>query len=495
MRKRKAKLNYRRIVLRLPDLDHSKMAVLNSLTSPGSRRVYQFAINQFITWYCSEPRLAFNRIVVVRYRMYLESRRLAANTINQQLAAVRRLAHEAADAGLLSPDLAAGISRVKGVKQLGQRSGNWLSLEQSSEVLSRARGELMREKRDYAMLALLFGCGLRRSELVGLEMSDVQQRQEHWAIVDLIGKGGHIRTVPIPEWAKRALDEWTMAAGIRDGRIFRRVSRTGKVWGKAISQNVVWYVVKGCCEKAGLERIAPHDLRRTCAKLCHSSGGEIEQIQFLLGHASVQTTERYLGCKQNLGHPVNDRFNLVTAAGASADQQQAESMQAMAAGDTIRRGECHHAQPANALSSRHLFEDARPALVTDSGRRTFYVGRPRSQWQLRVYDKTELLTRFEFIFRLEFLRKIGIRYPHELILLRRVNLSRLVSLREVDRSKLPKGSAEDFRARAAVRAMSGSLTTRQFWAATKDYGIKRNDWFRPCPIEKRLQRMQDRLVW
>src|SRR5215471_8939594 len=79
---RKAKLNYRRIVLRLPDLDHSKMAVLNSLPSPGSRRVYQFAINQFIAWYCSEPRLAFNRIVVVRYRMYLESRRLAANTIN-----------------------------------------------------------------------------------------------------------------------------------------------------------------------------------------------------------------------------------------------------------------------------------------------------------------------------------------------------------------------------------------------------------------------------
>ena len=106
MGKRKMKPNYRRIVLRLPDLDHSKLAVLNSLTSPSSRRVYQYAIDQFIAWYCSEPRLAFNRIVVVRYRMHLESRRLAANTINQQLAAVRRLAHEAADAGLLSPELA-----------------------------------------------------------------------------------------------------------------------------------------------------------------------------------------------------------------------------------------------------------------------------------------------------------------------------------------------------------------------------------------------------
>jgi integrase len=72
----------------------------------------------------------------------------------------------------------------------------------------------------------------------------------------------------------------------------------------------VWYVVKTCCERAGLEHIAPHDLRRTCAKLCHTSGGEIEQIQFFLGHASVQTTERYLGCKQNLGHPVNDLFRL-----------------------------------------------------------------------------------------------------------------------------------------------------------------------------------------
>lgn len=365
MRKRKAKLNYRRIVLRLPDLDHSKMAVLNSLTSPGSRRVYQFAINQFITWYCSEPRFAFNRIVVMRYRMYLESRRLAANTINQQLAAVRRLAHEAADAGLLSPDLAAGISRVKGVKQLGQRSGNWLSLEQSSDVLRRARGDQMREKRDYAMLALLFGCGLRRSELVGLEMSDVQQRQEHWAIVDLIGKGGHIRTVPIPAWVKQALDEWTTAAGITDGRIFRRVSRTGEVWGRGISQNVVWYVVKGCCEKAGLERIAPHDLRRTCAKLCHSSGGELEQIQFLLGHASVQTTERYLGCKQNLGHPVNDRFILATVTGASAEQPQPDNRQATRAGDTMPRGECDHAQHTTAAAQQRLLDHARYALVAE----------------------------------------------------------------------------------------------------------------------------------
>jgi site-specific recombinase XerD len=310
MGKHRIKPNYRRRVLRLPDLDHCRLAVLNSLGSPASRRVYEYAINQFIAWYCSEPRLALNRIVVVRYRMHLESRGLAANTINQQLAAVRRLAHEAADSGLLSPELAAGISRVKGVKQLGFRSGNWLSAEQSSVVLKHACGDSMRAKRDYAMLAMLFGCGFRRSELVGLELDEIQMRQGHWAVVDLIGKGGHIRTVPIPEWVKAALDQWIRAARVTDGRIFRAVARAGKVWGEGISQNVVWYVVRSCCRRAGLERIAPHDLRRTCAKLCHDSGGELEQIQFLLGHASVQTTERYLGCKQNLGHPVNDLFNL-----------------------------------------------------------------------------------------------------------------------------------------------------------------------------------------
>jgi site-specific recombinase XerC len=151
---------------------------------------------------------------------------------------------------------------------------------------------------------------LRRSELVGLQVEDVQMRQGHWAIVDLIGKGGHIRTVPIPAWAKAALDEWAAQAGITQGRIFRAISRAGKVWGNGVSQNVIWYVVKTCCERAGIRHIAPHDLRRTCAKLCHSNGCELEQIQFLLGHASVQTTERYLGCKQNLGHPVNDLFDL-----------------------------------------------------------------------------------------------------------------------------------------------------------------------------------------
>src|SRR5580698_8489251 len=126
MRKKNKKPLRRKIVLRLPDLDHAKNSVLNSLSSPNSRRNYKFAMEQFITWYCSEHRLALNRTVVPRSRLYLESQGVASGTVNQCLAAVRRLAYEAADSGLLRPELAAGIRRVKGEKQLGDRTGSSL---------------------------------------------------------------------------------------------------------------------------------------------------------------------------------------------------------------------------------------------------------------------------------------------------------------------------------------------------------------------------------
>jgi hypothetical protein len=123
-------------ILRLADLEQSKNAVLHSLGAASSQESYGHAIDEFIGWYCSEPRLAFNRSVVLRYRFFLEQKNLAPSTINVRLAAVRRLAYEASDAGLLSPDLAAGIRRVKGAKRLGVRIGNWLTVDQSRTLLS-----------------------------------------------------------------------------------------------------------------------------------------------------------------------------------------------------------------------------------------------------------------------------------------------------------------------------------------------------------------------
>jgi hypothetical protein len=130
----RAKRRLPKTVLRLPDLDQAKSAVLNSLSSIDAQRAYRHAIEEFIDWYCSEPRLSFNKTVVLRYRIHLESRHLAPGTVNLRLGAVRRLAYEASDRGLLSADLAAGIRRVKGVKKIGVRLGNWLTPEQSQRL-------------------------------------------------------------------------------------------------------------------------------------------------------------------------------------------------------------------------------------------------------------------------------------------------------------------------------------------------------------------------
>ena len=297
-------------VLKLPDLEQSKSAVLNSLTSPSSRRSYDHAIREFIEWYCSEPRLAFNKTVVTRYRISLEQRNYASSTINLRLAAVRRLAYEAADCGLLSADLAAGIRRVKGAKRLGVHVGNWLTAEQGKRLLLAVDDTSLRGKRDYATLAILLGCGLRRAELTALRVEDLQQREEHWVIADLVGKGGHMRTIPVPDWVKDGIDAWTTAAGITAGTLLRSVNKAGRIWGTGFTPKVIWGVVKEKAKECELPSLAPHDLRRTCARLCHQAGGELEQIQFLLGHVSVQTTERYLGCKQRFRNAVNDRIGL-----------------------------------------------------------------------------------------------------------------------------------------------------------------------------------------
>ena len=296
--------------LGLPDLDQAKAAVLGSLHSPESQRGYQHSINEFINWYCSEPRLSFNKTVVTRYRIHLESRSLAPGTINVRLAAIRRLAYEAADSGLLSPELAAGIRRVKGARRLGVRLGNWLTAEQARTLWQLPNAETVKGKRDRAILSILLGCGLRRRELAELTLDHLQQREDHWAVVDLIGKAGHMRTVPVPDWVKQITDEWVVAAGVGSGRLFRCVSRSGTVWGEGITEKVVWHVVKEFAAKLGVPKLAPHDLRRSWARLCHAAGGE---IQFLLGHVSVQTTEKYLGCKQRLRGAVTHRIGLEPA--------------------------------------------------------------------------------------------------------------------------------------------------------------------------------------
>jgi site-specific recombinase XerD len=287
-----------------------KALVLDSVSSPITKRVYNMALNEFLAWFRQAPRPGFTKATVSAWRVSLEERRLGSSSIIIRMSAVRKLAAEAADNGLLAPELAAGIARVKSAKTQGIRTGNWLSQRQAQELLSAPHISTLRGLRDRAILAVLLGCGLRRSEVAALTFTHLQQRDGRWCIVDLVGKHGRVRTAPMPTWVKVAIDAWTVPAGVADGHVFRSVNRADRITGDGLGEKVVWQLIKPYAEAAGVPSIAPHDLRRTCAKLCRAGGGELEQIQLLLGHASVQTTERYLGTKQDLVHAPNDAIRL-----------------------------------------------------------------------------------------------------------------------------------------------------------------------------------------
>jgi integrase len=290
-----------------------KVLVLDSVSSPITKRVYNMALDEFLRWFQQAPRPGFTKATVSAWRVSLEQRRLGSSSIIIRMSAIRKLAAEAADNGLLAPELAAGISRVRSAKSVGVRVGNWLSPRQAQMLLNAPDITTLRGLRDRAILAVLLGCGLRRSEVAALTFAHIQQRDGRWCIVDLVGKHGRVRTAPMPTWVKFAIDAWTTAAGIADGHVFRSVIRGDCVSGDRLGEKVVWQLIKPYAVAAGVPGIAPHDLRRTCAKLCRAAGGELEQIQLLLGHASVQTTERYLGTKQDLVHAPNDAIKLRVA--------------------------------------------------------------------------------------------------------------------------------------------------------------------------------------
>ncbi len=286
--------------------------VVDAVASPHSRRAYGQALDHFFAWLSSRQQSAFSRALVQEYRAALIASGLAASTINLRLAAIRKLAWEASENGWLAAEAAASIARVKGVRRLGVRTGNWLTREQAAELLRLPDPAALKGKRDRAILALLLACGLRRAEVSRLTVECFELRDGRWVLPDLASKGNRLRTVPVPGWVKALADAWAEAAGIRAGPLFRPVLKGGAVQARPLTEKAVWCVVREYAARLGLPHLAPHDLRRTCARLCRAAGGDLEQIQFLLGHASIQTTERYLGSRQNLAVAVNDRLDFAS---------------------------------------------------------------------------------------------------------------------------------------------------------------------------------------
>jgi site-specific recombinase XerD len=229
----------------------------STLPSRESKRAYAQALDDFFRWCCEHEVDNFTKASVNAYRASLEAQRLSPSTINQRLSAIRKLAVEAADNGFMAPEQAAAISRVKGAKQAGTRTGHWLTREQAERLISSPDPAMLRGARDRALLAVLEGCGLRRREATTLSVEHIQLRDARWAIIGLIGKGGRIRTVPMPSWTKQAIDVWMAGSGIISGIVFRSMDRAGRVVGESMTARSIFEIVQRAGVSIGVPKLAP----------------------------------------------------------------------------------------------------------------------------------------------------------------------------------------------------------------------------------------------
>lgn len=272
-----------------------------------SQRDYGRALNDFLAWYTSTGQDVLNKACVMNHVQALKARGVTDSSINQRLAAIRKLAMEAADNGLIPEGTAQAIKRVENIKVQGHKLGNWLTQAQASQMVCAPDTQTLKGKRDRAVLALMLGCGLRREEVSNLAVNHLAQREGRWVILDMCGKHNRTRTVPMGAWVKAAIDQWLAEAEIKDGFVFRRVRRHGCLTGEPLSSTAIWDIVQ---QYAPVPDLAPHDLRRTFAKLASKAGAPLDQIQRSLGHASIQTTELYIGFDLDLAHAPSDYITL-----------------------------------------------------------------------------------------------------------------------------------------------------------------------------------------
>lgn len=283
--------------------------VTNAVTSDHTKRAYERALTDFMAWHTNTGQSGFSKATVAAHVSALREQGVSASSINQRLTAIRKLALEAADNGLIDHATAQAIGRVEGVRKEGKRLGNWLTQQQAQALLELPDVSTVKGLRDRAILAVLLGCGLRREECAGLTVGHIQQREGRWVIVDLVGKRSKTRSVPMPAWCKFAIDSYMLAAGIVDGALFRSLRRGDHIQVSGMTSQGVFDVVRTYAAEIGVD-VRPHDLRRTFAKLAHKGASPIEQIQMSLGHSSVQTTERYIGAQQDLQSAPCDALGL-----------------------------------------------------------------------------------------------------------------------------------------------------------------------------------------
>jgi len=293
-----------------PDSVAALRAMLTNSVFGHTRRAYAKAFDDLLAL-VARTGLPISRQLFQQYRAEMVNAGLGSSIINVRLSGVRKLIHEACENGLIDPSDAARIVSVPNVPAQGVRLGKWLTLEQTRDLLAVSDQSRLKGKRDHAILSVLTQTALRREESAHLDMKHIQLRDGRWVLADIRGKRGRVRTVALPNSAKSAIDEWTQAAGITSGPVFRRLTKSGRVLpGQGLGVWGIWDVVVTSAKAIGIVGFGPHDARRSCAKLCRKQGGKLEQIQYMLGHESIETTAIYTACEQEIAVAVNDNLGL-----------------------------------------------------------------------------------------------------------------------------------------------------------------------------------------
>jgi len=264
--------------------------VTDGLGSPHSRRAYRRALLDFGQWYADHGRPGLKKSVVQAYVQELLDRGLSPATINQRIAAIRKLASEAADNNMLSPTLAAGIGRVKGVRGSSLPAGRALSEGEIRAMFAACADDpTPAGARDAALLALL-RLGLRRAEVAGLELADYAADEQQLRI---LGKGRKERGVALYNGAAAAVSDWLALRGAWPGSLLCQVNKGGRVLRRGLSPSAVRDAMLKRARQAGVSCVTPHDFRRTFAGDLLDAGADLAVVSQLMGHSSPLTTSRY----------------------------------------------------------------------------------------------------------------------------------------------------------------------------------------------------------
>jgi len=277
-------------------------AIRDSVMSPRSKKIYTQALRDFIAWNQGHE---LERTRVLEYRQHLLDQGKAPATVNLALTAIRRLAEEAEAQGWLGDRVARQILAIAGIPNRGVKFGNWLSEEQALAILTVPDQRTNKGKRDFIMLGLLLGCGLRSDEARRLQLEQVAERDGRLVLLDILGKGQKFRTVAVPRWMEGALREWMALCG-GTGPVVRQVLAPGdRLRAEGMNNWALTKHVIECAAAIGV-KLSPHDLRRTHAALATLNGANIESVRQALGHESLATTTRYVAGALSLKNPACD---------------------------------------------------------------------------------------------------------------------------------------------------------------------------------------------